>query len=431
MYFSVKSSFWFVPGLITLAALIAAPLSLQADFAIGRDVLTNWLPGPQITQEGARMVLSTVAGSMMTVASLVFSMTLLALSLVSQQLGPRVLQFFMEDGATKVVLGAFIATFLFALIVLGTVGSGQSGEFVPRLSVFLTGVFAIIAFVLVIYFVHHISTQIQADVIVAKLGQQLTAAVTDLLENRSGGVELLSHAEYKELDDIDEDQARTITSNDAGYVASIDEMTCLAVATEHDLRVRMNCRPGHFVLENEPILHAEPRDNIDDKVADALRAVFGIQTRRTREQHVEFEMNALVEVALRALSAGINDPYTAMACIDRLVEGMVLLLSSGPDLRVLRSEEGVVRVFLYPQEYEHFMNTAFHPIRQAAKTQPQVLLHLLGAIRELATFTQTEQQRTAIAQHVDAIEQSCKQHLTVEHDLALLQETVNRTRAAL
>ncbi|MCH9807915.1 MAG: DUF2254 domain-containing protein [Alphaproteobacteria bacterium] len=431
-YYAVQSNFWFIPALITLVALFAAPLALQADFHIQGNVLTKWLPGPALTPDGAGRVLSTIAGSMMTVASLVFSMTLVALSLISQQLGPRVLQFFMEDLTTKFVLGVFIGTFLFALIVLGTVGTGEFGEFVPRFSVFLTGSFAVFSFILMIYFVHHISTQIQADVVISRLGDQFSDALHTILKSDDSPTEMVSYDHHDRLSKEFIEHSENVSLEYTGYIASIDASHCLTIAKNHDLRVHLLVRPGQFILGGTPVLCAKPIKNLSDKVREELQAVVSVAPRRTREQHVEFEMNALVEVALRALSAGINDPYTAMTCIDKLSEGLAHYLREGPDLRVLRDDDDeTVRVVLNGEGFDHYVNTALRPIRQAAREQPQVLVHLLQAIEDLTAFTTLGVERAALQDEVTGIEQTVAEYTQVKHDVGLLVDLVARVRATV
>lgn len=170
----IRSSFWFVPGILTGAAVTLASVTVALDESA---TVGEWMAGQNWAYtggaEGASLVLSTVAGSMITIAGVVFSMTLVVLSLASSQLGPRLLRTFMRDTKNQVVLGAFIATFVYCLLVLRTIRRAEDVAFVPHLSVTIGVLLAIGSLGILIYFIHHVSISIQADEVVARVHDEL------------------------------------------------------------------------------------------------------------------------------------------------------------------------------------------------------------------------------------------------------------------
>ncbi|MEL6288837.1 MAG: DUF2254 domain-containing protein [Pseudomonadota bacterium] len=420
-YYSIKASFWLIPSLIALTAIFVAPFVLQADFTFGTEALVDYLPLPQVTEAGARDILSTVAGSMMTIASLVFSMTLVALSLISQQLGSRVLLIFMEDRTLKVVLGFFIATFIFAVMVLGTVGVGEKGTFIPRIGVYATALLALVSFGLMIYFIHHISTRIQADVIIADLGKKFVHAARRVAA-RPDEFRFIDERAYDKLYERVQRDGVSIELETSGYLHSTNVDRLVTLAAEHDLLVTMELRPGMFALAGLPVLTASGERPVSQEVREQLAAAVHVGERRTREEHVEFEINALVEMALRALSPGINDPYTARTCIDNLTEGLASFLTDGPDHAVRLDENGMPRVLMFPETFDHFLNTAFHPIRRAGDTTLMIVNHLLDALIKLASLHRTPQQAAALQQVAEDLDASALSYFNRPSDVAQIDE---------
>jgi uncharacterized membrane protein len=329
---------------------------------------------------------------MITIASLVFSMTLVALTLISQQLGPRILLLFMDDRETQTVLGLFIATFIFALIVLVRVGNETLGNKVPSLAVFLTAGLALLSLGMMIRFIHHISTRIQADVMIAELGTELNRAASHFVATEeSDEHEEATAAERKRLEALDSDSAATVPSPRSGYLRRLDGSAICELAASNDLVLKVLARPGEFVLTDAPVLKAAPangKGKIDDDCVAEISGLLDVGNRRTPEATIEFEINALVEVALRALSPAINDPFTAVACVDRLADGMRILIGRNDEQRISRDGKGEIRLVHAPAPFAGYLEQGFDAIRAAAKSHPMVLdemSRLLSAMAALAT----------------------------------------------
>lgn len=430
IYFKISSSFWFIPLVLSIAALIGSWLTLQLDFSYSAYRLTDWLPGPPVTQEGARLVVSAVAGSMVTAASLVFSMTLVALSFVSQQLGPRIVMGFMEDRPTQIVLGVFVATFVYSLIVLGVIGTRFDANFIPVLSVYVSGFLALLSLALMIHFIHHIATNIQADAVVAALGRQLLSAIEAREQRHAQNSKFIPLSDFEsECDDIRE-RGKAIFTPRSGYIQSIDESGVLSLAEQRGVQVSFIARPGHFVIEGTPIAFVTglDKESSDQFIAD-LQGQVVLGERRTRQQHIEFEINALVEVALRALSPSMNDPLTAVACANRIFVGLTKLTGHSGEARVLQSANGSGMVLPLPQDFGHYLDIAIDPLRRSGKNDFILSINLVGLLKDLAIVVDEAADREAIACHIRALQADCEQLFSAKSDKAKLEKATSEALA--
>ena len=405
LYYTFRANFWFIPAFIIVGAFILASISLRLD-AGDFDNLSRWLSYlPIISVDGGRQIVSLVAGSVITVASLVFSLTFVALSMMSEQLGPRLLIFFMTDRPIQMVIGFFIGTFFYALLILVSIGVGETGGFVPILSIYITAILAIIAFVLVVYFLHHIAQSVQADKVAARLGNDLkTALESVIIDSTDAAVD--SGNDHKDLSDrhVDKIDGVKLFAAVSGYIQIIDYATAAKIAEENDLVIQYSCRPGHFAIANTEIACVKNLQNVDKKVAKCLQDTIRTGEKRTPAQHAEFELNALVEVALRALSPGINDPFTAKACINHITDGLARIVTGRLKLQKMFDEENQVRVVKHPQTFGHFLDAAFHPLREYGRSSMFVFLHICHSLAKLTELVVRDEDILSLMQHVDLLE---------------------------
>ena len=410
---AVRGSFWFFPGLLAVLSLAASVGLVNLDETEWAREIAGALPLPHMGIEGARQVVSTIAGSMITVASLVFSLTLIALTLMSQQLGPRLLPIFMNDRITQIVLGYFVAAFLFALIVLSTIGSGEKGEFLPQISVHLTSFLAIVAFGLMIYFVHHIARSIQADAVIAHLADQLDRAIEQ--QSDIGG-EAQDRMEADERWSPDsEGEAQPLPAPRSGYIQLIEYAAAVETAADLGVVVRFVRGPGHFVIDGVSLADVYGAGLDEDQMSKLCEAVV-IGSQRTPAQQLEYEFNALLEVAVRALSPGVNDPFTAMTCIDHLTDALVKIIQRPSLADWMGDDEDKPRVHPYRRTFEHYMAQVMHPLRQAASDMPQVLLHLAYTLNTLHERACDAEQKGVIEAHGRLIADDCGRHVANEKD---------------
>lgn len=401
LWHQIQGSFWFLPAVFLLGAIGLSAITLVLDRGAVGDLIRDgsWLY--RIGPEGARLVLSTVAGSMITVTSLVFSLTLVSLTLASQQLGPRVISFFMGDRVNQSVLGVFLATFVYALLILRTINDEGGRVFVPYGSIIVAIVLAIVCFALLIYFIHHAALSIQADNMLARVGDGLAPVIEELFPPAEAGPcpyerEALAKSAFFS-------DARPVEGVRSGYIQLVAEQKLLALAERHDVTVVVQGRAGSFLTAPAPLAWVGPEAAVTEAVAKAVREAIVVGPRRTATQDVEYSMRALVDITLRALSPSLNDPHTAMAGIDRIGDAVARLMRHGVPHPVLCGADGRPRVALYPLRFSDVLHTAFRQIYEAARGNAAVSGYLLGTLTTLAAFVRSAEQREALRQHGEAV----------------------------
>jgi len=402
----VRSSLWFVPTAMSLAAAALALVAGRLDaVAAASDAPLPFLyPGDRA---GARILLSTVAGSMITVAGVTFSMTVVALSLASSQFGPRLIVNFMRDRGNQLVLGTFIATFLFCLLALGQGGSDPAA--VPAVSATVGLLLAVASLAVLIYFIHHISSSMHAEQIVDGVSRELERALECLLppasdEETSGDPdERAGEPENGAVPTPDFAGAPAVAAPWSGYIQRLNEEGLVAIAVEEDVVVRALRRPGHFVVEGEPLARVAGAQEIPPELGARIQGCFLGGRQRSREQDPEYSIRQLVEVAVRALSSSVNDPYTALTCVDWL--GAVLCKVARHPLRPPQrfGPEGKLRLLVDPVTFEGMLATAFDQIRQFARTIPSVSMRLLEALARLAANAADADRRAAVRTQADMV----------------------------
>lgn len=401
----VRSSFWFIPAVMAGGAMVLAFAAVALDEPVTDWLTLNW--GWTFTggAEGASALLGVIAGSMITIAGVVFSMTLVALSLASSQLGPRLLRNFMRDTTTQTVLGTFVATFLYCLIVLRTIRRVDEIAFVPHLSVTFGVLLAVVSVGLLIYFIHHVSVSIQANEVVARVGTELIEGIGRLFpENIGRGAPRIptEPPDAGFLDTFDR-EARPVGSAGDGYLQFVDGNALMALAVKEDVVIRLERRPGHYVFAMRPLARVWPGNRLTDGLKDRINSTFALGSQRTSVQDIEFAVNQLVEIAVRALSPGVNDPFTAITCVNHLGSALCRItqrdmpspyrLDARDQLRL------ITPVFTFPD----VADAAFNQIRQYGRASAQIAIRLLETIAEVARSAHRPEDRAALLRHAKMI----------------------------
>lgn len=397
---TIAGSFWFVPLIMAASGLGLAFLFIELESLDQFASLREMALYPRFGPEGARAVLTTIAGGMMSMASMVFSLTFVGLTLLAGQLGPRVLMMFMRDKPTQIVLGAFVGVFLFALVVLVNVTEVENG-FVPHLAVAATIVSATVAFGLVIFFVHHMALSIQADVIVADLGRRFSKAMIRVTEEAAGHDIASANRHLPEFEGF---SGAPVPAPRSGYVRHIDYKSLLHLAQRRSLRIEIAQRSDDFVAEGLPLAHVEgPSPDIA-----ALADCFTIGPRRDVLQEATYEARALIDIALRALSPGVNDPNTAVAAIDHLSGGLLSLVRSPGVPRVLFAADGracLKRPDLGLGQYLNLIVPALLPALRTDTLATERLIELLVMLQRVnrkgQEHSEIEKWRKILASDID------------------------------
>jgi uncharacterized membrane protein len=429
----LTSSYWFVPTLIVLASIGLAFGMLAIDRAwpeYGAD--WRWLYSGGA--DGARALLSAVAGSIITVAGVVFSITIMTLTQASSQFGPRLLRTFMRDTANQVVLGVFLATFIYCLLVLRRVLPEDQGGFVPHISVTIAVLLAMASIAVLIYYIHHISTMLQAPNVVAAVGRDLDHAIRHIFPEGIGQ-EAMEGAEEAHLPPDFEHRAQIICPTRDGYIQAIDGDGLIELAVEHDLLLRLDQRPGQYAMREDPLLHVWPADRLTDRIAGQLANAFIIGRQRTSEQDVEYAIDQMVEIAVRALSAGINDPFTARTCVDWLGAGLSRIARQDLPTACCYDDRGTLRLLVSSiSTFSGLADAAFDQIRQYGRGSVAVQIRLLEVIGRIGRQARNDEQRQALRRHLEMVHRQARETIfedldrrVIEERYRLAMEAVNRT----
>jgi uncharacterized membrane protein len=420
LYFweSVRTSFWFIPALMVFSAIALSMIMVTVDSRISLDGYRGFAFAYTGAPDGARSVLSTIAGSMITVAGVAFSITIVALTLASSQFGPRLLRNFMQDTGHQVVLGTFIATFIYCLLILRTVHGVGDEVFVPSLSVTFAVVLALINVGVLIYFIHHVAGSIQADQVIASVYGELVVHMKRLFpeelgyERESGGPDRVV-----QKPEIDRNRhSHRLGTSQNGYLQAIESEGLFALARQHDLVLHLHYQPGKFIVPGSTLVTVQSHERLEDEVAEQIVDSFVLGAQRTPEQDAEFAIHQLVEVAVRALSPGINDPFTAIACIDRLGSALCCLTNRAFPSPYRYDDEGRLRVIAKPITFEGITNAAFDQIRQYGRSSVAVTIRLLEALHLIAVQTRHPDQRQAILRQAHMLERGSRDAFSEAED---------------
>ncbi len=426
-----RSSYWFIPTLMALGALALGIGVVYLDVQVGSEWLTDFGWYQSNTADGAREVLSTIAGSAITVAGVVFSITIVSVSFAAGQYGPRVLTNFMRDRGNQITLGTFIATFLYCIIVLRTIRGGpDEREFVPDLAIMIALVLALCSIAVLIFFIHHVPQSIHANTVVARIGRQLIDAFDRVYPESIGkggpGTEAdtqqvppgLRHGERQGSDTAP--GVLAIRSPRTGYIEAIDDGQLMKIAHAADLIVRLDCRPGDFIHRGRVFAHAWPASRADDKAIAAIADAFAVGTRRTPMQDTRFLIDELVEVGTRALSPGVNDPFTAIACLDWLGAGLSQLARRTIPSPLRSDQDGALRVIALPLGFEDFLDLAFGQFRQYLASDRNAAVHALRTIARIGADCADPARRASLRIEARALAVLARESLCAElgHDVS-------------
>jgi len=375
----LRTNLWLVPAVEVLIAALLFAGTFALDRASYDGVFRT--PGWAISgsADAARQILTAIAAAIITVVGVVFSIVIVALTLTSTQFGPRMLRNFIRDRGTQVTLGTFVATFVYSILALGSVGQGDHGDFVPHISITVLLVLMVIDLAVLIYFLHHIAVQIQLPQVIASIASDLAGAI----ELQAGNPTVGADARYAALLIADMDgPGGDVAAPRSGYLQYIEHRTLVRIAAEKDAVIHLRYRPGHFLVQGHPYATVWPPAAADEVARDLARAhVTGPY--RTLAQDVSFGVDQLVEICIRALSPAVNDTFTALTCIDWIGDSLCKVTGRWQPTRVYRDPAGTVRLIATQVTYQRLVQRAFEKVRQAGRGMPAVMIRQLDALSKI------------------------------------------------
>ncbi len=408
---------------MVLAVTMLFELTYAVDRAAGAGSvhLPSWVntDGP----DAARQVLIAIAAAVITVTGVVFSITILALTLASQQFGPRILRNFIRDRGTQITLGAFVATFVYSVLALGSVSSGPHGDFVPHLSITVALALTLASLGVLIYFINHVATSIQLTTVVSEIARDFETTVGELFDDAAAlsvGAGATQSSVAEVLGRMDA-EGTSVAATTSGFLQAVGHARLVRIASGSGAVICLLNRPGHFLVEGRPLARVWPASAAPD-VAHALARAHVVGPHRTLTQDVGFAVDQLVEIALRALSPAVNDPFTALNCIDWLGDGLCKISSRPLPDGVYCDRSGSVRLIDPVISYERLVKGAFDKIRQAGRGMPAVYIRQLQNLEKVLQYVVTDAQRLVVCRHADMILRASEESVPESHDRCDVEE---------
>lgn len=417
----LNASYWFVPLVVTVAGAALALILLDLDPHVTVPDTGGWSVLRPSSASGARELLSALIGAMITAISVTFSVSIVALTVAAQHFGARVLNSFVRHTSAQVVLGTFMATFVYSVIVLGAIEENGEGA-IPELAV--SGVVPLVIFSIgaLIFYVHHVATSLQIGEITAEIAGDMEWAVTRV----HAGADKADGPEATEIEEAPPGGAE-VAAETSGYVQRIDFEAIVEAARTRGAKVWIRRETGAFVLGGTPIALVHPPGACDAQLADVIRAACITGKDRTLWHDAEFAVKQLVEIALRALSPGVNEPFTALTCIDRLAQGLACAAASPPPRARWVDADGVARVFSRAQPFGVLLRAAFDPIRLFGGGNPAVYGRLLDAVGEIALVAGRPSDREDLRHQADLVRRAADEALRDPDDRRYVAGIYKRT----
>jgi uncharacterized membrane protein len=404
----ITGAFWLVPAALVLIGICGAFALIWVDrrLPVPGWLLEDWLYNGGAT--GARTLLGAVASSTIGVAGTIFSITIAALSLAAGQMGPRLLHNFTRDRGNQITLGVFLGTFCYALVILRSVRTPSEGAFIPHLSISLAIFLAFVCVAMLVYFVGHMSERINVDTVIELVSADVHEMILTLTsEDRQWQPPPLCFWR----------DAVPIADSRQGYLLHLDESALAAWASERKVAIRLLVGPGDYVFPGAPVAVVKPSC---DGVDEAIRNATALGPQQVTSADLRFAIRQLVEVAVRALSPGINDPHTAMAVLNRLGTALCQMTPLGLQTGVWIVEEKVALMVPHVR-YEDLVEEMFQLIRHSAAGNPSVLVHMIKVMTHVISCERDPMRMESIRKHADLVLETAERNVLSSSDLNSVQ----------
>jgi uncharacterized membrane protein len=418
----LKVSFWFTSVVMALAAMLLAWIMFAIDGLIPNELLENSRFILAGTTNELRSSLLSIAGTVLATAGVVFTLLTLPLSTVAAQYGSRLLRLFLGDRTAQFVLGMFVATFVYCIFAALAIPPADVDLQSPQLTATVGVYMMLVTFATLILLIQHISTMLQAPNIAAAAGAELLdvvrAEVTEAPVHGVDGDDRLATMSAA-VDDpaaLVEAEGYPVRAAATGYTQFVDPDVMLALAQEKNLVIRLLRQPGRFVRLGAVVALVWPADRVDQEVAKLIHRAYQLGNVRTPTQDIEYAVNQLTEMAVRAMSPAINDPFTAMTCLDHVRVGLAEFIRRGEQSPYCYDKDGRLRLLLQPVTFATLLSAAFDMLRHASCDNANVLLHMLEVIDAIGQETTAPAARQELLRHVNLIQAESEAGDLIEQD---------------
>ena len=422
----LQSSYWFTPLIMSLLGLLLAELFFRLDSRIpaAQVYSVEFVYGGDA--EGARAMLLALAGTILATAGVVFSVLTVPFSLAASQFGSRLLRLFLRDRTIQYVLGMFVGTFVYLLSVALKIPPPSATPPTPYLSASVGLYLSLACFGSLIVLIHHIGVALQAPNMAAEASSELQRVIKSAIPISQRLSLLEPNPEDEKVAQRIEREGFPIYAENLGYIQALDTELILPIAQKNNLVMRLARKPGHFVMPGELVAFVWPPQRVNASIAANIRDSYQVGRSRTPTQDMEYGINQLVEMAVRAMSPAINDPYTAMTCLDYIGAGLSLYAAKVEPHSNLYDRDNSLRLIVDPQSFADLLDAAFNLIRRASRENPDVLLRLLDAIGEIGKES-APHRRVELLRHVNLVADENRANSAIAWD----KERVQRRCAEL
>jgi len=430
---ALRTNLWVVPTALSVLTILlfVATVSVDRAASAGLLQLPSWVDSG--SPDAARQILTAIAAAIITVVGVVFSITIVALTLASTQFGPRMLRNFIRSFGTQFTLGVFVATFLYSILALISITQQGGRAFVPHLSITVDFVLVLADLAVLIYFIHHVATSIQLNQVIAGIAADLIRSIDvqtaiDAYDRRR----CLSQVgpSVEEVSAWLDQYGARVVARKSGFLQVVDYQLLIRTAGAAQAVVRLLYRPRHFVVEGRALALVWPPEAAP-AIARALERAHFIGPYRTRSQDMVLAIDQLVEIAIRALSPAVNDTFTALACIDWLGAGLCRITTAPKPDPVRRDHTGHIRLIEAELSYDRLVNGAFDKVRQAGRGMPAVTIRLLEALGRVMEFTTSDDQRRTLMRQADMLLRSTEEAIPELNDRLDVRARYDRMVAAM
>lgn len=424
-----RDSFWFLPLVLNLTAVVLGLMIpyLESRIELGKVDSLEWMLS---TAGSARSILAALAGALITETTMIFSVTMVSLSMTVSQYGSQPLRTFMTRSVSQLTLGMFLGTSIYCLLVLFWVQEGGGVTFVPHLSVVFALVLTVVNHLLFIYFLHQVATSLQSNVVAKSIADDLSRTIERLYQGEARskpGQDIRSVEEFEAI--LSEQPYQSvIRSQIEGYLQVLDLDALLTIARHENVVFRLHTMPGDFLRVGADLASVYSEEQFDQsRMGDYFRQTLVLGSRRTPNQDVESAVWELVEVAVRALSPGINDPVTAMICINYLGANLVRLLNCLPVEARRFDEHGQLRLIVPTVKFADVVDVGFSQIELYGRDNPTILLRLLDQMGLMLSQAKREEHLSVLVRHIEQIQRTSESTLAYHpHAIELIRERAQK-----
>lgn len=427
----LRTGYWFLPVLGVLLAVILAQLLLQLDAQIPNESLADNRLVLSAPPEQARPFMTNMAATILTTTGIVFSLLTVPLSLAASQFGSRLLRIYLRDRTIQVVLASFVCAFVYCLLMALAIPASESVGDTPQVAITFGLVLSMAALASLLLLVQHIASALQAPNLVAAAGSELDGVIDAIFAATDDGRLSQRRAEAQLLLAQLDREGSPIHAARQGYVQAVDVEVALLVAKRHDLFIRLIRSPGHFVQAGDVVALVGPPGNVRNLAAANLTDAYRLGNLRTPAQDLEYAINQIAEVAVRAMSAAINDPYTAMTCLDHLGARLARIAARPLPLSMLYDDSGRLRLINDDHSLSDLLRAAFDLLRRASRETPEVLLSMLTAIEQIGRTAYSDEYRAELRRHVALVKAESEASSSIAWDKERVERRCDELLASL